>query len=1346
MTDNPDQINLSVGYTDSLIGVTAWPLTSACWTVTPRDDAGATLEIHFSMQPGSLIPSAVEAGNGVATGAADVAQRYAAIWYQIQQPDVGAALSTTLDQTGGKPTEYTASIADLRTYMTACYGFARDAAGLQAAYADPNTTPTLTQVLTHFGVDWQSLGLAAGERLMGHLVVIPDAGIQVPSYRVMGADKTPAQLAPPGLDVATMLQDPDNTCLPLQPGTELVVPQTKKVPSSDTASLQEVAAAFRLSQASLVDANKATPALLRPGFVFSAQGVEVEIPPVEVMSPSTDATLNEVAAAFYAVGVPFDAVMVAVANKDKSGMFRSDAELVVNRRLIEADWTLATNGTDATTQELASLNTHTANLFPGGTPLLMERITIAKEKAAAEPLGATARTFGVEVGDLLRHNSELVPVTPANTAGDELLVSGLPIPGLATLPESVRQNPPAQLPSTGDGYSPTDLASLLKMDPTSTLTANQATPDLILSGVTLKPSGLVSEPTVTTAAEDSVNAVIGRFAALDVDVTVEDLVQGNEKTLFLKPGAILLKPPSDLVATASFGATGWRFPGTIFPLNAWMGLSRKKTLVDPDLRETDVAAISNAVPVMRSGNASDQESGAETMLAFADALAKAIPGMEAATGRVPAADGEAPTDLFAVSFVASSGISQVKITPPVAASGGNGPQPYSYALRPLFNTVQSASNVAISPLDPTTGKLTASATRDYQGINLEDWAQAWLAGLDLLCTGPYAATAYQVNASALEGLLTAKQSLADAIADGLSVILADQDVEKTAIGSTAWKNAREVLRGQLLGNLVRAYDTTAVLQFKTEVTVQKDMSDARLVGTGQLADDGDDGRIGKLGGAKTPLVSTTGQLSFPFTASRATAQRSLTLNPSYAVSQVEFDITQITSGYAASDWLSFVRDFDGNPPKSFRADLGTPVVPMPMRSYPNLPALISQNALVPKSPKTVEEALFWGYQFTISYQGAAQDQLLIAVAFNTVSSQKNTRDVVTDSLFNELAQYAAIEEPLWRLLDRLKDPNFKQDETALSHGLDTYAALAARVASQWDAHWGVSGDTNSVRPAHQGLIHPARRSPSRLEAGGVEEQIHTYLTSMQMSEGTGMYNGLELTKVDGDHPLEWPDITIHFDGLEFALQGGDATGSTRTYTFPKKALVPVFSEMRLQFSFSGLHIANYQNAITSASVVRNHHLLGASGSETCSSFLYRTPELTFPEPLVPLIVVSERLDMGDWKSEVSHNPITGLFDTLFGGNFKDREVGFNIRYRYALSGGEMPLETFLPVALHPRAKVDDKTRSSIIEVCKNWESDVAPITTGGMWCFGVSMYSTINPKLERPLLQLKQLTMPLPAS
>ena len=884
--------------------------------------------------------------------------------------------------------------------------------------------------------------------------------------------------------------------------------------------------------------------------------------------------------------------------------------------------------------------------------------------------------------------------------------------------------PPAKL--ANGVISPDELTTVYGLDATLVLSANAATQGVIVAGVALKPSPVAKQPTVTTAAADSINAIVRRFAAAGIAVTIGDIVRGNSQVGFLAPGAALLLPPADTPLTSIFGASGWQLPDVIFPLRSWATLERNPNLVDPAFRGTTDAPgpavrASSPIAVARSATPERQEDGAVTLDIFAAAIETAIPGLKLATGRVLSAERDpAPTDVWAVSFVDKVGITEVKITAPATVPGVDGPQPLSFALRPLSNTLESETGVEIKTLDPKTGLWGPQQTYDYQGIDLEVWARAWLAGMDLICTAPYAAPAYKVAAGPLGRLLAAKKLLACAVADGLSPILVVQEKSGGTIGGNPWKAAREVLYQRLLARLGVAYDTTAILQFNATVNSPSAAATARLSGAGKLGEidttlaarqvaaggDPEAWRVSQFGNAKTWLAeTTTGTVSFPLDVAQPARHRSVALDPIYAVNEIEFDVTPVVAGYDASNWLSFVRTFDRFPPAAFSADLGKPLVPVPLRAYPELPALVSQAAQTTMIPRRPIDPFHWSYVFTYAHQSAAQDQIKIEIEFNRRPPAGLFKAKI-DTLFGALAQYAAVSDTLWQILAGLAGPDANAGNTVLANTLDTYAGLAERVAKLWSAWWGV-GSCNTevaaagwVRPAHLGLVPPSRRAASRAEPGAVPgsrapgdaapHEFYHYLATLDYAlvDAVEVYVTLTLKRLDADGDVDWPEITvIRDDGKEVPLTRSDEVlDETRTYTFPTESgdRVPAFTRLAFRCTISGLHIARYQNANSAVAVIRNAHLLGADGPETCTAFVYSTAQLGFPEPLVPLITNSSRLDIGTWTKTAATNPLTALFNEMFDGDPVGREIAVAIRYGYTLVPSDPPIETLLPVHLHPR--------------------------------------------------------------
>ena len=1198
-------------------------------------------------------------------------------------------------------------------------------------------------------------------------------------------------------------------------------------------SLAALARALTITPASLVSANQDRAGLLAPGFVFTAQGVEVAVPLHG--QPGADASLDEIALAFRNQGVPFDSLMAALANDETPGLFRGAVRLEVDRRIIAAGWTLASNDTGIAAATLALLNLDTLDLFAAGTPIFRGTRAVAGLDSAT--LEAIARAYAIEPGELLEFNAGLAPKAAAPDDG-----AGLPIPGLARLPNvpamlripyriraaqslaeiavlfrsasidpcvpaelalllanqdrpgtvapgqtlcidgqtlvtqagdsfaaliarcapavslaalaaaiaerpdvlasgALLLCPPAKLSSSNPGISPATLGSLYGQEATQILSANAATAGLIRPGIRLEPSPLASQPSVTTLAADSLNAIIRRFALAGIALTLADLVQANSDIAFLAPGAELLLPPADTLLQAAFGDSGWQFPEVLFPLHTWLTLRRDSALVEPASRGSATAPS----PVEQACSPIAACACQGSLERFATTLEELIPGLKLA-----ASEDSAQPRTWALSFVAPDGIGAVTVGPTASVPGVEGPQPLTFALRPLSNSLSAASGVALKTLDPLSGGWGATQDKDYQGIELDAWALAWLADLDRLCGAAYATPAALVAADPFERLLAAKQLLASALADGIAPVLVDH-AQANAIQSVTWTAAREALHPRLLDQLACGYSSTAVIQFNATLSAPAAAATARLRGVGRLrtlstcgqALAADALKSLRLGHASIALGPTTsGTLSLPLEVAQPARQSALSFEPEYEVNALEFDGQD-----HAVQALSFIRAFDRFPPAAYSVALGSPRVPLPLRAYPQSPVLIGQSAEMPVDPQSVDAALHWNYLFSYSQQSAAQDQTLLEVEFN--SGPPRVSAVAEDgSLFRALAQYVESRDSLWQILAELQGVDAHAANTRLVSALDTYAELAERIAGLWSSWWAQDSRADEVaglEPSRTGTEQPG------LPSAGVTAERYQYRATLGTAwlDGVEVYDSLTLERLQADGAIGWPGIDVSgSDGMPVSLSAEGTTGDIQVYRFPTAdaaSRVPAFSRLVFHYRLGPLLIARYQSANAALSLCRNAHLLGPAGPQTCAPFVYQTPPLRFPEPLVPLISVDSLLAIGTWTQSAASNPLTLLFEQLFDNDQEGRQIAVNISYGYPLESSTPPIDTLLPVLrLLPFTYDPASSVQQIIDALATWVAQMSPVDTGAFWRSSITLYSSAAPDSELPLLQLGCLDSPIP--
>jgi hypothetical protein len=1473
------RVTVPVGYTDPVIGPSAWPATTLRYSVTaPRPCGGtvpatANLAVAASLQAVVYQPGGAEAGPSAASRAARDRDRFARVHYQVMQPDVAAHLLTSLQQapprdgTESEPDLLPVSLAPLRAYATGSYALLASLAEM-GAYT-PAGAPTLDTVAATHGVDYDAIAAANLGTALGS--VVSTVTLQVPQQAVYRTSDTVLALCGNDAMLAhAVLEDPDNVVLPLQPGTELAIPRVLRNVPDPSPSATELADGLGVSLETLVAPNAGRAALLTPGFAFDCNGFTVT---VAFSGDEADATLNGVAQAFRQHWEqPYDAVTVVRMNADRPGMFRASAPLSVTGWIVRPGETLQASGSGATAARLASLNTGTAGLFPDGTPLHIR--SQQRTLSATATLGDTAATLGISPGSLLRHNGAVgigrafavpglygwphdattlrVPYTIRS--GDTLraIAANFPFTGTDDAPALalVRMNalvpgtlaegrtftvdgmaartevgdsfqryadrfgsggvgldhlsaamcrsgtvlqpgalllvPPAILPAAAapaTALTPVQAAAPFGVSPTALLAANAGTPGLLAAGATLTASTADASTEVTTAV-DSVTAVLRRFQRRGITTSVDALANANASVSFITPAAAALLPPADAVLPAVLGGLDprgenppvdapWKFPAGIFPLHVWVQLGRQWNLVNEELRGTaakPAAAVRarTAVPAARQGLPQDRaDGGAVTLDGFATALEAAVPPVRVATGKVLGERNEGPdTDVWAVVF-SDARIGAVTVTPPVTLPGVTGAQPRTFALRPLVNALVARSEVELRALDTSTGELTGSETLSFQGVDLEVWARAFLADLDLVLSVLYTPGAYVLNRTALQAIVTAKKTLAAAVAGGLDHVLQAEP------GAPAAKRdaAQETLRQLLLVSLSRGYRASAVLQYDTRTRTPWSTEYARFAGASDITFPLQDPRLdlASVSNGKVSLRDGGGEVDLVVWVPDVEEHETLPMKLDFRLVEMEFNVAAEIEGYDRSDWLAFVNPVQTGKPPQVQVNLGSPTVPLPLRAYPPVATLLDHQAETRATATTVNDALEWTYRFRFQHQSAEQDEIRLEVEMNRPPVEPLLRAPGEEDLFGWLAQYTYVASPLLGILGTLQDWKGIPDPAVASAALSTFATLAGKVAGAWAGHWGVPVST--ALPAAADGPGALLGDDAELVAGATAPGVgggesgdsdgdtpapppferYAFTMTLQADAASKCYRSLRLLRTQTGGPVDWPAVTCYgVDGVQVELLPGtgcgcaDGNANCRCYVFPTDSTVPAFGLLTYELAFRELHVADYQSAIATVWVTRNAALFGEGGAATTEAFVYQTPQSSYPEPVVPFISIADRLEIGTWSYEASRSPLTPLFGTLFHEKPGGRRVTLGVRYGYQLAAGDPPLESYLPVK---QSAVVDYGHDTVADTCaslETWFDQASPAVEGGRWAFWIDVYSTVDPSLQRPVLQFKRLISPLP--
>ena len=168
----------------------------------------------------------------------------------------------------------------------------------------------------------------------------------------------------------------------------------------------------------------------------------------------------------------------------------------------------------------------------------------------------------------------------------------------------------------------------------------------------------------------------------------------------------------------------------------------------------------------------------------------------------------------------------------------------------------------------------------------------------------------------------------------------------------------------------------------------------------------------------------------------------------------EFDISSVDvpDGYKASQWLSFIplQDSQAKPSALQNTNPGALSAPIPLRTYPALPSIQEQTASARVAdPGSLADLPLWAYGLTCSHEFAEQDTVNITIDVNLAPSPPMLTAQSESDVFTALAQYVAVADELWTLLDPLIDSN---SSTALPVSVNagkTFADLANNVADAW---------------------------------------------------------------------------------------------------------------------------------------------------------------------------------------------------------------------------------------------------------------------------------------------------------
>ncbi|CBW77236.1 unnamed protein product (plasmid) [Mycetohabitans rhizoxinica HKI 454] len=701
-----------------------------------------------------------------------------------------------------------------------------------------------------------------------------------------------------------------------------------------------------------------------------------------------------------------------------------------------------------------------------------------------------------------------------------------------------------------------------------------------------------------------------------------------------------------------------------------------------------------------------------------------------------------------------------------------------FAPAPLSTSLVSRRQVALCPFEsydlsnPVKGGINWSAATDQQNfidIDLDTWAAKLFAAVDELLTPEYISALVildnRTGGDNLARLQANKSALADRYAKQMQAVF---EATNKPCGDTAPKEVVELFRQTLLGQLGNAYNTQAAVHFPAKVEAniaETPPPDAppRLYGQVVPPDAAVKKPVISVTNARLPLT-TLKDTPFVFlvtTSAPKTSSASVQLALEYRPSHIEHQIAKVPgieapsqgNPYMASSWLQFV-----NPPPSsgqrgsLSADLGSIDMPMVLRAYPTSP-ILSKQAWKATDPLSTDltTATQWNYCATYFLPlHSPQDTVHVSVAFNVDTSTSPHATIMGQDCFDYAAQfittYPKVRQELVEALARIDDNT--TDFTVAQHAMDDVNKMLEQLR-------------DSI--PHEKTLVRTSKPPGATSTTG----LTSVFTIREMADSCGRLV---------------VEVAVQ-DGLPPAIE---ITGWQTTKTLPSQQLPPGVLRFSYQdvktgkwlnfadaqsigdrtITFSELQIMQAQDAIATVHVSRNDNLV--KGRTTCDAFVYRTPNITFPNSLQPNLISTAPIDIGAKRKASLEDHLNTLFTTLVSDPAQQPvNVQLECYYTYTLGTNvkSLPIPIGRPCAMQvptrmswsdtpsegstPRVQMVANFAGAII----TWFNKALPSGANGRLHFSLTimpsetktktMPSQTAKKKQKPLLTLTDLTLSL---
>ena len=1367
----PYPVPLPVRYVDPILGVTQWPSCSAKFSVA-GDAATPELALTLIFQGSGYWPGANQTKDAVADSLGKHAAQYARVYYQLHQADMMATLQTSLT-TQDAPAPAPIDLAPMRTFAGAAYAYLN---AIDALVVPQMWAGSIGSLLAAFPTSYDALAAANLDQTIVSLFapssIAPFFPVPVLNTFVAGGAMQDLCAEP-----ASALQNSSNVAQPLQPGTELTIKPFNVDVVTDTPNA--VTGRYNCTLATLVAANIDRPCLrpgfafvsgvgkVVTGANFDTIGKVVAglrfqgvpISPAALIASVLDAPIFDgtMIIAGYIVQ-PGDTLTANGSRDSVSGLAKRNVGTINLFPAGTSVWCGTVDGSDC---QLLSLGAYAeafgltpgqvmqwaalGDTAPGVDFILPGVLAFPNPDAATTPIrhiapfpaaglanvgqyfwGADPETFVLDnwntpawlVPDqMVGHEKVRAGDTPSTLAARfhpplqphslRPLLQAAPA-SLATgaaviAPPAVNQQPTSGLAAVAAEYG---------VDPVALAMGNMALSGWLMPGTTVDyegsqqilpgplngldgPSPMSLAGLIACLAN---NAPLGADPALFDAALVIQALCADASLWIVYTGGIFLIPPQPAVAAQPLVADG-TYPTAVIPVDASLTLARNPALVDPALIDTTTASITT--PIAPAASVRTDDSGRTTyhLLGFATTAEAILPNLRICSG---SADPDNPAlPRLSALVLGTDGISAVTV---------RSDQPVFYALRPLY----PQSVTRNQPSSPATAN-DPPAPPALQDVDVEIWARQLLSDVDTFLAAPLAAAAAQLAPAALGDVLSAKDTLADAITAGLLDVLAIGDTDPTALAA-----AQSALRQSLLRSCSQAYDLDVMVQVPGDLSAAGTPHAIRLPVV-PVESDG----IGKgltMAGSKLGDPASAGYLHVSVGVGAAPTP-AVDLNIALKFKQVEFDAAPVEQGYDTSRWVTLLSDVNAGLPTHWSVPAITTAAPLPTRSFPIVPQLLGQSAAATYPDTTdVAQAPLWSFTLSLEHASMPQDQIVFAAFFNRGAAIAAATPKLEPDLADMLSAY--INGPRAQIWADLMSSNPAKQGAAMS----AFAAALDPIVKQWQQHW--QADETTARLAR--LFGPELGLADSPDLSG-------YVATLD-HDPDGTVVAVTLEKPATAWPI-WPRITITAGGTSYQLAGREQADGTCLYPFPSGAIATGTSIV-YQISLDGLPLARYQDATAAVWVIRNAQLLGPDKAASRLDFIYRAPPVLHPYSTAPQLSFTGPFVLPAW------DPVgtAAALDALATAVLLDRTTGASLNFvaleaAYAIDtiAANLPLRT--PIAYTPSIAytTTNGIGAGVVGAVETWLGQMQPSPSGRIE-FSLTAFSTLPNRTSQPILSLRGIT------